>query len=95
MVAPVEEPYRINQRIRPEVWLIVEDEAGEEQNLGVMPTAQAMRMAEERELDLVEVAPQAQPRLQDHGLRALQVLHGAQGPGGQAGGAAPAGRRPR
>ena len=61
MVAPVEEPYRINQRIRvPEVRLIVEDEAGEEQNLGVMPTAQAMRMAEERELDLVEVAPQAQ-----------------------------------
>ena len=28
--------------------LIVEDEAGEEQNLGVMPTAQAMRMAEEQ-----------------------------------------------
>jgi translation initiation factor IF-3 len=71
VVAPVEEPYRINQRIRvPEVRLIVEDEAGEEQNLGVMPTVQAMRMAEERELDLVEVAPQAQPpvcKIMDYG----------------------------
>jgi translation initiation factor IF-3 len=71
VVAPVEEPYRINQRIRvPEVRVIVEDDEGEEQNLGVMPTMQAMRMAEERELDLVEVAPQAQPpvcKIMDYG----------------------------
>ena len=56
---PVEEPYRSTSASGFGSGLIVEDEAGEEQNLGVMPTAQAMRMAEEQ-LDLVEVAPQAQ-----------------------------------
>jgi translation initiation factor IF-3 len=71
LVVPVEEPYRVNQRIRiPEIRLIVEDEDGEEQNLGVMPTVQALRMAEEKGLDLVEVAPQAQPpvcKIMDYG----------------------------
>ena len=71
LVVPVEEPYRINHRIRvPEVRVIVENEEGEEQNLGVMATPQAMRMAEERDLDLVEVAPQAQPpvcKIMDYG----------------------------
>jgi translation initiation factor IF-3 len=71
LVVPVEEPYRINHRIRvPEVRVIVENEEGEEQNLGVMATPQALRMAEERDLDLVEVAPQAQPpvcKIMDYG----------------------------
>ena len=59
--------YRTNQRIRvPEVRLV--DEKGEQ--LGVMPTAQALSVAEERGLDLVEVAPAAAPpvcRLLDYG----------------------------
>ena len=44
------------------------DEAGEQ--LGVMPTRQALGIAEERDLDLVEVAPAAVPpvcRLMDYG----------------------------
>ena len=59
--------YRINQRIRvPEVRLV--DEEGEQ--LGVMVTREAQRMADERDLDLVEVAPAASPpvcRLMDYG----------------------------
>jgi len=38
--------------------------------LGIMPLAAALRLAEEKELDLVEVAPQARPpvcRLMDYG----------------------------
>ena len=59
--------YRTNQRIRvPEVLVI--DEHGEQ--LGTMPTLQAVQLAQERGLDLVEVAPAAQPpvcRLLDYG----------------------------
>ncbi|MDX1522639.1 MAG: translation initiation factor IF-3, partial [Anaerolineae bacterium] len=50
----------------PEVRLI-DDEGGQ---LGVMPTEEAIRIAEERDTDLVEVAPQAKPpvcRLMDYG----------------------------
>lgn len=71
LATPVEEPYRVNARIRvPEVRLIVEDEAGAEENLGVMSTADALKMAAERDLDLVEIAPQAQPpvcKITDYG----------------------------
>jgi translation initiation factor IF-3 len=50
--------YWINEQIRvPQVRVI--DEAG--QNLGVLPTAEAVRLARERELDLVEVFPKADP----------------------------------
>ncbi|HEU5314800.1 MAG TPA: translation initiation factor IF-3 [Chloroflexota bacterium] len=70
-IVPVEEPYRINERIRvSEVRVIVESEDGEEQNLGVMATADAIKMAQEKELDLVEVAPMAQPpvcKIMDYG----------------------------
>ena len=58
---------RINGRIRvPQVRLI--DEEGEQ--VGVVPTFQAQQMAEQRGLDLVEVAPNADPpvcRLMDYG----------------------------
>ena len=58
---------RINWRIRvPQVRLI--DDQGEQ--VGIIPTAQALQMAEERGLDLVEVAPNAEPpvcRLMDYG----------------------------
>lgn len=59
--------YRANDSIRvPNVRVV--DENGEP--LGVMPTRQAIRLAQERELDLVEVAPKAEPpvcRIIDYG----------------------------
>jgi translation initiation factor IF-3 len=58
---------RVNERIRvPEVRVI--DENGEQ--AGVMKTRDAMALARQRNLDLVEVAPNAQPpvcRLLDYG----------------------------
>lgn len=58
---------RVNERIRiREVRLI--DEHGEQ--VGVIPTFDALQMARERGLDLVEVAPNAMPpvcRLMDYG----------------------------
>lgn len=58
---------RVNRRIRvPQVRLV--DEEGE--MLGVVPTNEAVQMAEERGYDLVEVAPNANPpvcRLMDFG----------------------------
>jgi translation initiation factor IF-3 len=49
---------RINERIRvPEVRLI--DDQGNQ--VGVMKAADALRFAQERDLDLVEVAPEARP----------------------------------
>jgi translation initiation factor IF-3 len=60
-------PVRVNERIRiREVRLI--DEAGRQ--LGIVPTAQALAIARERGLDLVEVAPNASPpacRIMDYG----------------------------
>ena len=50
--------YRINERIRvPEVRLI--DSDGE--NKGVVPIDEARAIAESADLDLVEVAPKAEP----------------------------------
>ena len=55
---PEQDLTRINERINvPEVRLI--DEQG--QQVGVLKTAEALRFARERDLDLVEVAPQARP----------------------------------
>jgi translation initiation factor IF-3 len=55
---PERDPTRINERIRiKEVRLI--DENGEQ--VGVLPTDTALEMARDRDLDLVEVAPDARP----------------------------------
>jgi translation initiation factor IF-3 len=55
---PERDTTRINERIRvPEVRLI--DDQG--QQVGVLKTADALAFAQERELDLVEVAPEARP----------------------------------
>jgi translation initiation factor IF-3 len=55
---PERDTTRINERIRvPEVRLI--DENGEQ--VGVVPTAEALERAQERDLDLVEVAPNSKP----------------------------------
>ena len=50
--------FRCNEQIRaPEVRVIGPDGA----HIGTLPTAEALKMAEERELDLVEINPKAQP----------------------------------
>ncbi len=55
---PVQDTTRVNDRIRvPQVRLI--DETGAQ--LGVMDTNEALRVAQGKELDLVEVAPEAKP----------------------------------
>jgi translation initiation factor IF-3 len=55
---PERDQTRINERIRvPEVRVIGEDG----QQIGVMRTEEALRHAQERDLDLVEVAPDARP----------------------------------
>ena len=52
-----QEPYRVNERIRvPEVRLV-----GEGIEVGIYRTEEAIRMAEDRELDLVEISPNASP----------------------------------
>lgn len=59
--------YRINQRIRAKDVRLI-GESGEQ--LGVVPLTQAWQMANERDLDLVEVAPNVNPpvcRLLDYG----------------------------
>jgi translation initiation factor IF-3 len=55
---PERDTTRVNERIRvPEVRVIGDDG----QQIGVMRTDEALRMAQERDLDLVEVAPEARP----------------------------------
>lgn len=49
---------RINEQIRVREVRLIDDE-GEQK--GIVPTIEALRMAKELELDLVEVAPQANP----------------------------------
>jgi len=62
-----EQGLRINHRIRvPEIRVI----ADEGEQLGVLPTHEALRIAEERGLDLVEISPRAFPpvcRIMDYG----------------------------
>ena len=48
----------INEEIRDREVRVV-DQNGEQ--LGIMPTRQALEMAEDRQLDLVKIAPQARP----------------------------------
>ncbi|HNX98082.1 MAG TPA: translation initiation factor IF-3 [Candidatus Aminicenantes bacterium] len=51
-------PHNINEEIRaPEVRLIDENK----EQVGVVPIVQALAMARERELDLVEISPEAKP----------------------------------
>jgi translation initiation factor IF-3 len=74
----VKDTTNINERIRAkEVRLIAEDGA----MLGVMPTYDAIRIARERELDLVEVSPKAAPpvcRIMDYGKYKYQLAKKAQ-----------------
>ncbi len=69
----IEREVRVNERIRArEVRLIDENGA----QLGVVPTQQALQMARQRDLDLIEVAPNAQPpvcRIMDFGKHKYQM----------------------
>ncbi len=66
-MSPITKEFRVNERIRTrEVRVIDENNA----QLGVLPTYQALQLARERGLDLVEVAPTAVPpvcRILDYG----------------------------
>ena len=55
---PERDPTRINERIRVREVRLVDEEG---KQIGVVPTERAMAMAQERDLDLVEVAPEARP----------------------------------
>lgn len=72
--------HRINQAIRAHEVRVV-DEHGEQ--VGVMPTSRALNMAEERGLDLVEVAAGGHPpvcRLMDYGKYKYDAKRKAQPP---------------
>ncbi len=55
---PIQKRYRTNQYIRITPVRVI-DENG--QNLGIMETADAQKLAEERGLDLIEIAPTVRP----------------------------------
>ncbi|MHB1042295.1 MAG: translation initiation factor IF-3 [Eubacteriales bacterium] len=59
--------FRINEEIRVREVRVVD---GEGNQLGIMPVREALKIAEERQQDLVEIAPQAKPpvcRIMDFG----------------------------
>jgi translation initiation factor IF-3 len=59
---------RVNHRIRVPEIRVIDEESGEQ--LGVMQTQDALRLAEEKGLDLVEISPQARPpvcKIMDYG----------------------------
>ena len=55
--------YRINEQIRgvSEVRLVAQGPNGENENLGVVSLREALNIAADRNMDLVEVSPQAEP----------------------------------
>ena len=64
---------RVNRRIRVPQVRVIDDEGTQ---LGVLPTSEAMAMAEERGLDLVEVSPKARPpvcKIMDYGKYMYQA----------------------
>lgn len=64
--------FRINRRIRVHEVRLIDHEGT---NHGVVPTGKAMQMAEDAELDLVEVAPNSRPpvcRIMDYGKFAYE-----------------------
>ncbi|MBI2423513.1 MAG: translation initiation factor IF-3 [Candidatus Hydrogenedentes bacterium] len=62
-----EDKTRVNHQIRTRQVRVVDEEGNQ---LGIMDPRDAIRLAEERDLDLVEVAPKAEPpvcRIMDYG----------------------------
>jgi translation initiation factor IF-3 len=73
-VPPPEETHRINRKIRntPQVRLI----GAEGEQVGIVPIEEALRLADLAQLDLVEIAPKAQPpvcRILDYGKFKYQL----------------------
>ncbi|MFZ5597517.1 MAG: translation initiation factor IF-3 [Bacillota bacterium] len=63
----ISKDFRINEEIRVREIRVVDSDGNQ---LGIMPTREALKIAEERQLDLVEIAPQAKPpvcRIMDFG----------------------------
>ena len=52
-----EEPYNVNERIKAQNVRVV----GENVTVGVYPIQEALKIAKEQELDLVEISPNADP----------------------------------
>jgi len=64
---PITREFRINDRIRVREVRLIDDEEGQ---VGIVPLYQALQMARDKGLDLVEVAPNAVPpvcRILDYG----------------------------
>ena len=55
---PERDPTRINERIRASEVRLIDEDGGQ---VGIVPTNEALALASERDLDLVEVAPDAKP----------------------------------
>ncbi|MFB0519614.1 MAG: translation initiation factor IF-3, partial [Acidobacteriota bacterium] len=75
---PIQRPIRINRRIRANQIRVI-DEDGKQ--LGIMSLEAGLREAEERELDLVELAPDGNPpvcRIMDYGKYIYQQNKRAQ-----------------
>ncbi|NTW05799.1 MAG: translation initiation factor IF-3 [Peptococcaceae bacterium] len=63
----ISKDFRINEEIRVREVRLVDTEGGQ---LGIMPIRDALKIADENQLDLVEIAPQAKPpvcRIMDFG----------------------------
>ena len=68
----------INEKIRVREVRLIDSNGAQ---MGVVPTSEAMRMAREQELDLVEVSPSAQPpvcKIMDYGKFKYQLSKKAQ-----------------
>jgi translation initiation factor IF-3 len=68
-----QEELRVNDRIRISPIRLIDDEG---EQVGIVPTDEARRMARERGLDLVEVAPNARPpvcKLMDYGKHKYEL----------------------
>ncbi|MCX6555884.1 MAG: translation initiation factor IF-3, partial [Candidatus Aminicenantes bacterium] len=71
---PKKNPHRINEEITAKEIRLIDEEKNQ---VGILSVAQAMEIAREKELDLVEISPEAKPpvcRILDYGkyLYALQ-----------------------
>ena len=62
---------RLNEEIRTRECRLIGYDGSQ---MGIFNTREAMRIAEEAGLDLVEIAPNAEPRVPHHGLRKVQKL---------------------
>jgi len=74
--------YRVNEQIRgiSQVRLIVSGPKGENENLGVVSLREALSIASERGMDLVEVAPEARPpvvKMMDYGKYKYEAARAA------------------